>query len=73
MPCNMYDGVTSGDVAAAGADNKAREALQRIAELEQALCGLCQMIATDAEEIPMHPQLKSWFDKHQQKPGCAAR
>lgn len=73
MPCNMMDGCAPPS----GMDHQERKAFesltQRIAELEQALCGLCQMIDTDADEIPMHPQLQAWFEKHKAKPGCDAR
>jgi hypothetical protein len=78
MGCNMYEGVTSGDFAASDArdaKNQVRLLNERVAELEQALCGLCQMLRRDGlppELADLHPQLEAWFEAHRQKPGCAA-
>jgi hypothetical protein len=69
MPCDMYRGATSGDFAS----NKADRLEIRIAELEQALCGLCQQLSTEYGPNlgrVLHPQLQAWFEKHRDKPGC---
>jgi hypothetical protein len=69
MPCNSSDGM--GD--AYREDPQACAAVesleQRIAGLEEALCGLCQSYKFD---FMMHPQLRAWFEKHKGKPGCVA-
>ncbi len=78
MPCNMHDGANRGDFAKITANNAKRdvEALTlRVAELEQALCGLCQMFDSigHPSALPaMHPQLRQWFEKHKRRPGCEA-
>ena len=76
MPRDMYGGATSGDFAKESA-NQARGELQvltqRVAELEEALCGLCQMLQRRHVPYPLantHPQLQKWFEQHKVKPGC---
>lgn len=77
MPCDM--GMTGSAVAMHNAF-EAREAAakleRRIAELEQAMCGLCQQLESQHRlngfPQPMHSQLQVWFDKHKQRPGCTA-
>lgn len=64
MPCNMMEGATSGDFAL----SETNDLRKRVAALEEALCGLCQMM----DEIQMHPQLRHWFQDHKRKPGCSA-
>lgn len=78
MPCNMYDGATSGDFAQSTADQAqadVRALTRRVAELEQAMCGLCQMLeraGLQPELADKHPQLQAWFDAHRRVPGCQA-
>lgn len=70
MPCNMMQGA-AGDMAHAAA----QDANRRVAQLEEALCGLCQMLSETKDpklKKKLHPQLQSWFDAHKQKPGCQA-
>jgi hypothetical protein len=67
----MYKGASSGDFA----QNSADKALKRIAALEEALCGLCQTLATNYPtdtrgRRPMHPQLLAWYESHKSHPGC---
>jgi hypothetical protein len=78
MPCDMMSGATSGDFAwgaAQDAQRDIRALTQRVAELEQALCGLCQMLERDGlppELTSKHPQLQQWFERHKKRPGCEA-
>lgn len=67
MPCNMFGDNPTADFAS----NRADEALRRVRELEQALCGLCQQLSTEGRN--MHPQLHEWFMKHANRLGCVAR
>jgi hypothetical protein len=64
MPCDM--GMTGADVAF----SNSLTALDRIARLEEALCGLCQTLEKNG--ATMHPQLQAWFDEHKKKAGCSA-
>jgi hypothetical protein len=69
MPCDMYRGVTSEDFAWADV----REALKRVAALEQALCGLCQRIFSEDKFARLQSfDLAAWFNEHKKHPGCDA-
>lgn len=79
MGCNMMGG--EGAAAAWAQNNAARasdaadQALKRcvqlelrVAELEQALCGLCQS-AFNGKRLG-DTELAAWFERHKAKPGC---
>jgi hypothetical protein len=80
MPCNIMSGWTptpdyAAERMAREADLKIGELTRRVAELEQALCGLCQMLeraGLQPELTDKHPQLQAWFDAHKARPGCEA-
>jgi hypothetical protein len=46
--------------------------VQRVADLESALCGLCHMIDQPWNRTlqPIHPDLAAWYAKHKATPGC---
>lgn len=74
MPCSSSEGMTWSPN-----DAEVRRLEERVAELEQALCGLCQMMCPSPDgkppalsAWPVHPQLETWFNKHRRKPGCEA-
>jgi hypothetical protein len=72
MTCDMMRGYEppSGMTPTEARDSQLM--VQRVAELEQALCGLCQMMERPAWDklMPMHPELQTWWDKHRVQPGC---
>lgn len=69
MPCDMGMGSDRSDYTAR---RVADEALTRVAKLEEAMCGLCQMIE-DGKLGFWQPQLSKWFDEHKEKPGCSVK
>ena len=74
MGCDMMRGYDLGSVAADDVRHLKRNIVEplvkRVAELEEAFCGFCQMLDSDLGAPAMHPQLREWFDKHKQHPGC---
>jgi hypothetical protein len=76
MGCNMMGDASNGDFAwsaAQDAQKDVSELMRRVAELEQALCGVCQTLERDglpSELQNKHPLLQQCFDKHKRQPGC---
>lgn len=64
MPCNMMGGSSSGDFAW----NDVRRLEKRVAELEQAMCGVAQMLM-DLAPPELHPEIAQWWEKHQKQIG----
>lgn len=76
MPCSSSEGQGSYQWSDHPTTENFKRLEKRTAELEQALCGLCQQLtATNDPTITrsLHPQLQAWFDAHRQLPGCEAK
>lgn len=75
MGCSSSEGMGDAYREDPEARQHAKRIEMRVAELEQALCGLCQMMEAAnraGDSVEIHPQLQAWFDKHRSKPGCVS-
>lgn len=66
MPCNMYDGATSGDFARGEAQDAMRRANEAMAAANKVTDMLCRLMrALSPEQIlTLDPDLQKWFLEH---------